>query len=128
MRRLLIFLFPVLVIFSCGKEDVSTGAPSLIGTWIHYSASDAWEIIYINSEGNGKVEWFTNNKLHKDTKEKTWYIKDNRLTLGKSTFSLAPYDVETYPTQSSNTVIEGFDTLMSGKKYIIMDGRYYKEK
>lgn len=100
----------------------------MVGTWVHYSAEDAWEIVYIDSTGEGKVEWYTNNKLHKETKTKSWYVEDNRLFLGKTTFSLSPYDIDAYPVIAFNDFIQGFDTVITGKRYVALDNRIFTEK
>lgn len=126
--RTLIIGFSSMVLLSCGKEELLLEAPSMVGNWIHYTSNEAWEIVYIQGDGTGYVEWYTNSKLHKDTDVKTWYVKDNRLFLGKTTFNFTPYDIETYPTLSGNTFIEGFDTMSAGKQYVVMDDKYYVEK
>lgn len=113
---------------SCGKEAVQEEASSMIGTWVHYTSNEAWEKIIIDSTGYGKVEWYTNNKLHQETKEKQWFVKDNRLYLGKATFSINPYDIDTYPLVSASTEVQGYDTLVQGSKYCVLDGLTFVEK
>lgn len=127
MKRIFYFL-TLLILFSCGKEQLSDEAPSMIGRWLHYDATDAWEVVIINEDGTGKVEWYTNNKLHKETKIKTWYVQDNKLYLGKSTFSLSPYDVSQFPVTSSSTIVEGYDTLVQNSRYCVMNNVYFVEK
>ena len=105
-------------LLSCNKEPLLDEAPSLVGTWQHYSAEDAWEIVYIESDGTGKVEWFTNNKLHEETNTKDWKVKQNRLYFGNVTFSLKPYTIDLYPTVIGANDTIGFDTLVQGNKYI----------
>ncbi|MBD3637438.1 MAG: hypothetical protein HUJ25_08805 [Crocinitomicaceae bacterium] len=117
-----------LLVFSCGKEELSTGAPSLIGVWIHYSAEDAWEKVTIEEDGTGNVEWYTNNKLHKDTKVKRWYVEDNELYLGKVTFSLKPYRIDEYPVTAGSTYIENFDTITTGQRYCVLNNFFFVEK
>ena len=100
----------------------------MIGTWQHYSAADAWEIVIIKEDGLGMVKWYTNNKLFQETKEKVWYVKENKLYLGKVTFSLKPYNIDGYPTTSSTTEIIELDTLTSGAKFIVLNELNFVEK
>jgi len=128
VKRVLISL--ILVVFlslGCKKETVKDGAPSLIGTWKHYSAEDAWHIIYIYDNGEGRMEWYTNNKLHDDTKVRTWYLKNNTIHFGKVALNGELYEVTDFPTVSGSTTVELFDTLYAGKKYITLDNKYYVE-
>jgi hypothetical protein len=118
----------VLFLLSCGKEELSGAAPSMIGTWVHYSAVDAWEKISINSDGDGKIEWYTNGKLFRETKNKTWYVKTNRLFFGKATFNVNPYDIKEYPVLSPSTMIDGFDTLLQNRRFCVLDDKNFVEK
>lgn len=127
MSRRFIFIISVFFFISCGKEDLSSSAPSLIGNWIHYRSSTEAELIKINEEGVGKVLWYDGLSLERETKEKTWKIQDNRMYLGTVTFNLKPYDINEYPKTSSITVIEGYDTLFQGLRYIQLNNQYYRE-
>ena len=128
MKKIHALLFLLLVMSSCGKEKLLDSAPSMVGNWVHYDAPDAWEKVIIKEDGTGKVEWYTNNKLHKETKVKDWLVKGNELFLGKVTFSLGPYDISEYPITSSATVIESYDTLVQGSRYCVMNSSYFVEK
>ena len=55
MKRIGLVLFLAFLI-SCGKEEITSGAPSLIGTWVHYSAEKDWEKLVIKEDGTGKIE------------------------------------------------------------------------
>jgi len=127
VKKVTFFLLS-LVFISCGKEKVVDAAPSLIGTWTHYSAADAWETLFIEESGDGTIKWYTNGKLFKDAKTKTWYVKDNTLYFGKATFSLTPYDINNYPTMISSTEIQNFDTLLIGARYMELDGLTFVEQ
>ena len=100
----------------------------MVGVWEHHSASDAWERVTIKSDGTGKIEWYTNNKLHKDTKEKKWYVEDNRLYLGKVTFSLQPYDINEFPAVCTAGSVQDYDTLVFGTRYCMLNNHYFVEK
>ena len=119
--------FILVFLISCSKEKLIIESPSLVGVWQHYSAMDAWEILIINTDGTGKVEWYTNNKLHEETKIKDWYVKENRLYFGKVTFALNPYDVTGYPQLSSQEEIIEFDTLKPLTRYIELNQLNYVE-
>lgn len=121
------FIIALLVLASCNKEELVSGAPSLVGDWIHYNTEAEKEIIYIDSEGNGKVVWYVGNSLERETKVKKWYVEDNRMQLGKVTFNLRPFNIDVFPTTSSNTTIEGYDTLYQGFRYIQLNDKYYRE-
>jgi hypothetical protein len=121
-------IFFILIFVSCGKEKLVDVAPSLIGTWTHYSGMDAWETLYIEESGDGTIKWYTNGKLFKDAKTKTWYVKDNTLYFGKATFSLTPYDIDEYPQMASSTEIINFDTLQMGFRYMKLDGLTFVEQ
>lgn len=116
------------LLLSCGKEKLLDEAPSLIGVWQHYHSEEAWDIITINSDGTGKVDFFTNSKLREETKVKDWLVKDNRLYLGKVTFSLQPYTITEYPKTASSNSIEGFDTLTTAQRYVEFNQLVYVEK
>ena len=113
---------------SCSKEKLIDEAPSLIGIWKHYHSDEAWDIITINADGTGKVDFFTNSKLREETKVKEWYVKDNRLYLGKVTFSLQPFTISEYPKNASSDVIEGFDTIQNGDRYMQFNQLTFVEK
>lgn len=117
-----------LLVFSCKKENVKDEAPSLIGTWKHYSAADAWHIIYIYENGNGKMEWFTNSKLNKDTKERTWYLKENTIYFGKMALNGELYEVIDFPTTQSTQTIENLDTLKANVRFMKLDEGYFVEQ
>lgn len=119
----------VLIIFtSCSKEEVLSESPSLIGKWTHYSANDAWETVLIDEDGTGKVWFYTNGKLKEETKTKTWYTENNRLYLGKVTFSLQPYTISEFPKMISQEEIIAFDTLVVGARVMQLNQLNFVEK
>jgi len=120
-------LVVILLLVACKKEDVKDSAPSLIGTWKHYSADDAWHIIHIYENGNGRMEWFTNSKLYRETKERTWYLKDNTIYFGKLALNGELYEVIDFPTISSTESVKNFDTLKVGKRFMQLDDGYFVE-
>ena len=126
--KLAVALLVIISFTACGKEKVIDAAPSLIGTWTHYSATDAWETLFIEESGDGTIKWYTNGKLFKDAKTKTWYVKDNTLSFGKATFSLTPYDIDAYPEMASSMEILNFDTLQAGFRYMELDGLTFVEQ
>lgn len=73
------------------------------------------------------MEWYTNGKLYKDTKVRTWYLKNNTIYFGKLTLNGELYEVIDYPVVSGSQTIEFFDTLHAGKRYMKMDKGYYVE-
>lgn len=127
MKRLLIVPL-CFIVFSCAKEELTSGAPSMIGIWIHYSDDQDWEKLVINEDGTGKIEWYANGGLNNETKTKTWYTEDNRLYFGKSTFNIKPYSVNQFPQLSTFTTTEGFDTLTQGVRYCKLNNQYFIEK
>ncbi|MBI3135629.1 MAG: hypothetical protein HYZ14_13205 [Bacteroidetes bacterium] len=127
MRTLIFILCTSLLFCSCKKETVHTAAPSLVGTWKHYSAADAWHIIYIYADSQGKMEWYTNNELYKDSKVRTWYMKDNTIYFGKMALNGELYEVIDFPVVSPSQSIELFDTLKAGKRFIRTDKGCYVE-
>ena len=127
MQRLFFIALFLFLLIGCSKSTVLDEAPSLVGVWKHYTAEDAWEIIRIDQDGEGKIEWYTNNKLHKETKVKSWYVKDNTLYLGKVTFSLEPYDITEYPQTAGQEVIINFDTLKANHRYVYLNDAPYVE-
>lgn len=128
LKKLHAFILVLLVAFSCKKETLKDGAPSLIGTWKHYSATDAWHIIYIYENGKGKMEWFTKSKLNRDTKERTWYLKDNTIYFGKVALNGELYKVIDFPTTNSVENIENFDTLKANVRFMKLDEGYFVEQ
>lgn len=127
-RVVLITVCLINLLVSCKKETVKDGAPSLIGTWKHYSSVDAWHIIYIQDDSQGRMEWYTNGKLFDDTKIRTWYLKDNTIHFGKLALNGELYEVTEFPYTAGSTTIELFDTLYSGKRIIKLDDKYYVEQ
>lgn len=118
MRQLVYICILACFVVSCSKETLLSESPSLIGKWRHYSATDAWENVIVNSDGTGKVEYFRKSKIFEETKVKDWYTEDNRMYLGKATFSLQPYTITSYPQLASFQEIIEFDTLKIGIRYI----------
>jgi hypothetical protein len=115
------------LLFSCKKEKVADGAPSLIGSWKHYSATDAWHIIHIYDDSQGQMEWYTNGKLYKDTKVRTWYLKENTIYFGKMALNGELYEVIDFPSISLAESIQLFDTLKAGKRFMKTEDGYYVE-
>lgn len=120
---------PLLMIFilSCGKEELLDSAPSLVGHWQHYVSETEREVILIEGDGTGKVQWYSGISLKRETKIKTWKIDGNRMYLGNVTFNLKPYDIDEYPQVSSSTTYEGLDTLYQGKSYVVLNDLFYTE-
>lgn len=127
MRTLFLISLLTAIFISCKKEEVTAAAPSLVGSWKHYSAADAWHIIHIYDNSEGMMEWYTNGKLYKDTKIRTWYMKGNTIYFGKVALNGELYEVIDFPVVSGTQTIELFDTLHAGKKYLKMDTGYYVE-
>ena len=128
MKNYLVVSCLILICSGCSKEEVLAETPSLIGRWTHYSASDAWETIFIDEDGTGKVWYYTNSKLKEETKTKTWYTQDNRLYLGKVTFSLKPYTISEFPSNISQEQIVEFDTLTVGARVMQLNQLNFVEK
>lgn len=127
MKQLLPFAILAVIFLSCKKEKLMDAAPSLVGSWKHYTATDAWHIIHIYNNSEGQMEWYTNGKLYKDTKIRTWYIKGNVIHFGKVALNGELYEVIEYPATNSTEKIELFDTLYAGKKFMQLDKGFYTE-
>jgi len=126
MKYLLIFSF-LLIFISCKKETVLDTAPSLVGSWIHYSDIGNSHLIYIYDNGEGKMEWFVDYEKVKFTKVRTWYIKDNTIYFGKIALNGELYEVIEFPSTSSTQTIENYDTLKVGKRFMLLDEGYFVE-
>jgi hypothetical protein len=127
MRTLFLISLLTVTFISCKKEEVTTAAPSLIGTWKHYSAADAWHTIVIYDNGDGKMEYGVDGKASGFTEIRPWYMKENTLYFGKLTLNGELYEVIDYPVLSSTETIELFDTIYAGKKYMRLDKGIYVE-
>jgi len=127
MRLLLLLFLSLILLSSCKKELVHEAAPSLVGTWKHYSAADAWHIIYIYDDSQGKMEWYTNGKSYKDSKVRTWYMKGNTIYFGKVALNGELYEIIDFPKESPSQSIELFDTLKPGKRFLKTDQGFYTE-
>lgn len=127
MKKILFIATLFILTVSCKKETVSEAAPSIIGNWKHYSENDAWHIIHIESNSEGRMEWYTNGKLYKDTKTRTWYMKNNTIYFGKLALNGELYEIIDFPVTSTSQTIELFDTLFAGKRYMKLDKGYYVE-
>lgn len=126
-KNLLLTLF-IPLLFSCKKEILHDSAPSLVGTWKHYTSESAWHIITINENSNGRMEWYVDNKFYKDTKTRTWYLKNNTIYFGKVALNGELYEVIDFPITASTEAIELFDTLKVGKRYMKLDKGIYVEQ
>jgi len=127
MRIIIILsIFSILAI-SCKKEPVLTAAPSLVGSWRHYSATDAWHTIIISENGDGNMEYGVDGKSSGYTETRPWFMKENTLYFGKLTLNGDLYEVIDYPVLNSVETIELFDTLHAGKKYMRLDKGIYVE-
>lgn len=127
MRTFVLFIIAT-TLLACKKETVTEAAPSLVGTWKHYSAADAWHIIYIYDNSEGKMEWYTNGKFYKDTKTRTWYMKENTIYFGKVALNGELYEIIDFPLVSPSETIQLFDTLKVGKRYMQTEDGYYVEQ
>jgi len=117
----------ILILVACKKETVLDAAPSLIGTWKHYSSADDWHIIYIYDNGDGKLEWYVDTEIKKETTIRTWYIKDNTIYFGKVALNGELYEVIDFPANCQMQTIENFDTLKVGKQFMQLDDGYFVE-
>lgn len=117
-----------MVFIACKKETVDVAAPSLIGTWKHYSAADQWHILTIDANSEGKLEWYKEGALYKDSKVRTWYMKGNTIYFGKVALNGELYEILDFPQVSSSLSIELFDTLQAGKRYMKTDKGYFVEQ
>jgi hypothetical protein len=124
--RHIIFLF-IVTLVSCKKETVLEAAPSLIGTWKHYSSADDWHIIYVYDNGDGKLEWYVDNEIKKETVSRTWYLKDNTIYFGKVALNGENYEVIDYPAICQMQIIENFDTLKLNKRFMQLDEGFFVE-
>lgn len=125
--RITITFISLILFISCKKETVLDVAPSLIGTWKHYSDEDNWHIIYIFDNGDGRMEWFVDGEKADFTKTRTWYMKDNTIYFGKVALNGELYDVIDFPSTSSSESIINFDTLKVGKRFMQLDEGYFVE-
>ena len=78
--------------------------------------------------GEANLDFFTNSKLREETKVKDWYVKDNRLYLGKVTVSLQPFTISEYPKTASSDFIEGYDTIQTGERFMQFNQLTFVEK
>ena len=121
-------LFSLLVFVSCKKEKVIDAAPSLVGNWKHYSDEGNYHIIEIYDNSEGKMQWYVDNELEKFTKVRTWYMDDNTIYFGKIALNGELYEVIDFPAVSGSEVIENFDTLKVGNRFMKLDQSYYVEQ
>ncbi len=127
MRNLVLISLVSAFVFSCKKEPVLTAAPSLVGSWRHYSGAGTWHTIIISENGDGNMEYGVDGKSNGYTETRPWYMKENTLYFGKLTLNGDLYEVIDYPVLSSSETIELFDTLHAGKKYMRLDKGIYVE-
>jgi len=113
---------------ACKKEKLNDVAPSLVGVWKHYSSENDWHILHIYDNSDGKIEWFTKGKLQKDTKVRTWYMKNNTIYFGKLALNGEFYEILSFPVVSTSTSVHLFDTLYSGKRFIELKAGKYVEQ
>jgi len=125
--RILVGLLFIAMLISCKKETVADAAPSLIGTWKHYTSADECHIIYIYDNSEGKMEWYNEGQLYDDTKVRTWYLKNNTIYFGKVALNGELYEVLDFPSVSVTETVQLFDTLKAGKRFMKMDTGYYVE-
>lgn len=128
MIRFLILIVLSGSLVSCKKEKLVDAAPSLVGTWKHYSATANWHIIEIYDNGEGKLQWYVDGKLEKFTKVRTWYMEDNTIYFGKLALNGELYEVIDFPAISGAEVIENYDTLKVGKRFMRLDDGYFVEQ
>lgn len=127
MHRLFFIPIFLTVLFSCKKEPIHEAAPSMIGSWKHYSAEEDWHVIHVYEDGNGAMEWYRNNKLYKDTKTRPWLMKGNTMHFGKVALNGELYDIEAYPDSASTEFIVNHDTIPALTRFVILDGFHYVE-
>lgn len=110
---------------SCGKESLIEQTTQLQGTWKHYTSETNYHLVYIYTNGMGKLEWYNEKGLTKETKEREWKIKDNRIYFGSAAFNGELYDVTDYPSTAGSEIINGLDTIPAGGRYCLLDKSYY---
>ena len=126
MRWMILFCFSVLLL-GCNKDPLLEAAPSMVGTWTHYSNVTDHHIIYINDDGSGKLEWYNDKGLYKETKERDWYIKENTLYFGKASFDGQLYRINDFPTTCTAGFANYYDSIPTGARYCKLDDVYYVE-
>jgi hypothetical protein len=126
--RVMILFFLSISVTACKKETLLESAPSLVGTWKHYSGDGDYHIIEIYDNGDGKMQWYVDNELEKYTKVRTWYMEGNTIYFGKIALNGELYEVIDFPAVSSSETIENFDTLKAGTRFMRLDDGYYIEQ
>lgn len=126
MRNLLLIVI-VLSLTGCKKELLLDKAPSMIGTWVHYSAPNTFHIIIVKEDGTGRLEWYNEGGLYKDTPYRDWYYKDNTMYFGKVALNGELYDIIEYPKTAGSTFENNFDVIPAGSRYCILENVYYVE-
>ncbi len=115
----------LILLSSCGKEPLLDVTDQMQGSWKHYTTETDYTVVYIYTDGNGRLEWYNDQGLTKDTKEREWLIKDNRIYFGKVAFNGEFFDISEFPKTGGAEIINGYDTIPSGGRYCLLDDSYY---
>ena len=116
----------VFLLFSaCSKDPLTDHTDQMQGSWKHYTSETDYHVIYIYADGMGKLEWYNEKGLTKETKEREWKIKDNRIYFGNAAFNGEFYDITDYPSLTGAEILNGHDTIPAGGRYCQLDKSYY---
>lgn len=125
--KLLLICCSLFVMISCEKSALTSVNTDLVGNWRHHSGANDYHEISIDKAGQGTIAWAVADKVVKKTKIREWFLDDDILRFGKTAFNGEQYTINKYPKMTWVTLIKYYDTIAEGKRYIVLDDKYYAE-
>ncbi len=126
-KKIVFGIVCILVIFACQKEPAIELDSNFIGNWKHNRDANKTIILQIEEDSKGYIEYFENGSFKSDTQRRKWLIKKNKLYFGWLAAKDEKFSIDQYPNVASNLIINNYDTIFSGEKYLILDGNYFKK-
>lgn len=123
-NRIISLLGILLIFVSCKKKPANEIDEHIDGSWRHYYGENWYFDLTIQKNSRGELERYENGMTSGTFKFK-WLIKNNKLYHGWLCGKRDAMEINKYPTIADTIIINNFDTILDGRRYIILDGNYY---
>ncbi len=124
-----IFLFCFLgSMCSCKKERITKGHEEFVGFWKHYTDSEKFSAVEIESSGGGTIYDTYDDNPSDDAEAGNWFIKGDGLIFGHFYNTKIDFKIDIYPTEAESAFIIDYDTVSIGDRYMKLDGDIYISK
>lgn len=126
--RLLFLLSIVAIGFSsCNKNTVARTKPAMTGKWKHNDSKKKKTHIVIGGDSRGWIEIHYDKSVANEITTKKWFIHNGELRFGRTPERDEIFTINVEPLTASSTIINKFDTVKPGQRYMILNKSIFVE-